>query len=234
VTMNEPFFQGHFPGYPIMPGVLVVEAMAQAGAIIMLSRFPTGTRSWRSSPASTGQVPPPGDAGRSVAHRGGRAELPPARWGAWRARHTSTASWPARPRSPAMIVPRAREESGRANRNRFRRGGGVSIHPSAVIAPGRVVPESCTVGPLLHHRAGGGAGRGVHAHLACGLDGRTRIGARNTFIPLRGRRGAAGSEVRRRADRDRDRRRQHHSRVRHHQPRHGGRRRRDALGSVAC
>ncbi len=31
VTINEPFFQGHFPGYPIMPGVLVVEAMAQAG-----------------------------------------------------------------------------------------------------------------------------------------------------------------------------------------------------------
>jgi len=37
VTINEPFFQGHFPGYPIMPGVLVVEAMAQAGAFIMLA-----------------------------------------------------------------------------------------------------------------------------------------------------------------------------------------------------
>ena len=37
VTMNEPFFQGHFPGAPIMPGVLVIEAMAQAGAILMLS-----------------------------------------------------------------------------------------------------------------------------------------------------------------------------------------------------
>lgn len=36
VTINEPFFQGHFPGYPIMPGVLMVEAMAQAGGIIML------------------------------------------------------------------------------------------------------------------------------------------------------------------------------------------------------
>src|ERR1700729_977805 len=36
VTINEPFFNGHFPGYPIMPGVLVVEAMAQAGGIIML------------------------------------------------------------------------------------------------------------------------------------------------------------------------------------------------------
>lgn len=36
VTINEPFFQGHFPGYPIMPGVLVVEAMAQAGGILMM------------------------------------------------------------------------------------------------------------------------------------------------------------------------------------------------------
>ncbi len=40
VTFNEPFFQGHFPGYPIMPGVLVVEAMAQAGGIIMMSQMP--------------------------------------------------------------------------------------------------------------------------------------------------------------------------------------------------
>src|SRR6516165_12749358 len=40
VTMNEEFFQGHFPGYPIMPGVLVVEAMAQAGGIIMMHELP--------------------------------------------------------------------------------------------------------------------------------------------------------------------------------------------------
>ena len=40
VTINEPFFQGHFPGHPIMPGVLVIEAMAQAGAIIMMSEIP--------------------------------------------------------------------------------------------------------------------------------------------------------------------------------------------------
>ncbi|HXE31857.1 MAG TPA: 3-hydroxyacyl-ACP dehydratase FabZ [Terriglobales bacterium] len=36
VTANEPFFQGHFPGYPIMPGVLVLEALAQAGALMIL------------------------------------------------------------------------------------------------------------------------------------------------------------------------------------------------------
>ena len=37
VTFNEPFFQGHFPGNPIMPGVLILEALAQAGATIILS-----------------------------------------------------------------------------------------------------------------------------------------------------------------------------------------------------
>lgn len=38
VTMNEEFFQGHFPNYPIMPGVLIVEALAQVSAIIMSTK----------------------------------------------------------------------------------------------------------------------------------------------------------------------------------------------------
>ena len=37
VTINEPFFSGHFPGFPIMPGVLIVEAMAQAGGALLLT-----------------------------------------------------------------------------------------------------------------------------------------------------------------------------------------------------
>lgn len=36
VTVNEPFFQGHFPEYPVMPGVLIVEALAQVGAVAVL------------------------------------------------------------------------------------------------------------------------------------------------------------------------------------------------------
>jgi 3-hydroxyacyl-[acyl-carrier-protein] dehydratase len=39
VTINEEFFQGHFPGAPVMPGVLIVEAMAQAGATLLLTEI---------------------------------------------------------------------------------------------------------------------------------------------------------------------------------------------------
>src|SRR5437763_10105469 len=40
ITINEPFFQGHFPGLPIMPGVLIVEAIAQAGGALLLTEIP--------------------------------------------------------------------------------------------------------------------------------------------------------------------------------------------------
>ena len=38
VSMNEPYFQGHFPGNPVMPGVLIIEALAQVGAVAILSQ----------------------------------------------------------------------------------------------------------------------------------------------------------------------------------------------------
>ncbi len=44
VTFNEPFFQGHFPGNPVMPGVLIVEAMAQVGAVLLLQGVPDRER----------------------------------------------------------------------------------------------------------------------------------------------------------------------------------------------
>jgi len=44
VTVNEPFFQGHFPDYPVMPGVLIVEALAQTGAVLMSKSLDVDTR----------------------------------------------------------------------------------------------------------------------------------------------------------------------------------------------
>lgn len=44
VTINDPWFAGHFPGYPIMPGVLIVEAMAQTGGVLLLRDVPDRDR----------------------------------------------------------------------------------------------------------------------------------------------------------------------------------------------
>lgn len=44
VTINEPFFAGHFPAYPVMPGVLIAEALAQVGAVAVLRSLPAGGR----------------------------------------------------------------------------------------------------------------------------------------------------------------------------------------------
>jgi len=43
VTINEPHFAGHFPDFPIMPGVLIIEAIAQAGAALLLTEYPQPT-----------------------------------------------------------------------------------------------------------------------------------------------------------------------------------------------
>lgn len=44
ITINEPIFQGHFPNRPVFPGVLILEAMAQLGAILIMRRFPPAER----------------------------------------------------------------------------------------------------------------------------------------------------------------------------------------------
>ena len=69
VTINEPFFQGHFPDYAIMPGVLMVEAIAQAGGVLLLPEVPdhetqaAGLLWYR-----PGSLPAAGGARRSAAH----------------------------------------------------------------------------------------------------------------------------------------------------------------------
>jgi 3-hydroxyacyl-[acyl-carrier-protein] dehydratase len=40
ITINEPFFEGHFPGAPVVPGVIIIEAMAQAGAVLLFREVP--------------------------------------------------------------------------------------------------------------------------------------------------------------------------------------------------
>ena len=46
VTVNEPFFNGHFPEFPVMPGVLIIEAMAQVAGVLVLSQIRTARTNW--------------------------------------------------------------------------------------------------------------------------------------------------------------------------------------------
>ena len=74
VTINEPFFAGHFPNLPIMPGVLIVEAIAQAGGALLLTEVEDRQRqAHHVHRHRAGQIPPAGGARRPVAHRS-RAE----------------------------------------------------------------------------------------------------------------------------------------------------------------
>ena len=50
VSINEPFFQGHFPGNPVMPGVLIIEAMAQVGGVLARLSVPGALESLRRNP----------------------------------------------------------------------------------------------------------------------------------------------------------------------------------------
>ena len=63
VTINEPFFQGHFPGHPIMPGVLIIEAMAQVGGMLLLGTIEDpGPEGGLLHVARQREVPPAGGA----------------------------------------------------------------------------------------------------------------------------------------------------------------------------
>ena len=65
VTINEPFFQGHFPGRPVMPGVLIIEAMAQVGGVLAFKSLGPSASRHVSDGYGRGKISQTGRAGRS-------------------------------------------------------------------------------------------------------------------------------------------------------------------------
>ena len=148
VTVNEPFFVGHFPGHPIMPGVLVVEAMAQAGGVLLLTEFPDRARKAAAVYRHRARkIPSPGHSRRPAPHRGGRPGLarnsrPHAGQGLRRRkaglrsrRHLPFARPPAKGGGRRARVPMGRPKIA------------MNIHPTAIVDASASIPASCRIGP---------------------------------------------------------------------------------------
>ena len=227
VTANEPFFQGHFPDYPVMPGVLVIEAMAQvAGLLTMLSDvarrdgsqlvlfagidearfkrqvFPGDTLIARSASRA-----------RGARHRQASARARPSA-SSWCARRSCSPPFATCRRCPICRSEALRRADDSSHGARRRRAHGSPT--TSTSAPYTIVGAEVTIG----------AGTRIGPHV---VDHRPHDDRRaQPHLPVRvGRRDSAGPQVRRRADDDHDRRRQRRSRIRDDPRGHGAGPRRD-------
>ncbi len=224
VTMNEPFFNGHFPHRPVMPGVLMLEAMAQAAALLSfhsLDIVPDDNTVYYFAAIDGARFKRPVEPGDQLTLE---VEIERMKAGISKFKGRALVGSRTRLRGDAdvrdapdqLTLPAADDadsfDGDRRPQGRTRRRS-VEVGPYAVIGP--------------HVRVGAGTTIGAH----CVIEGRTTIGRDNRifqFASLGAR--AAGQEIRRRADRAGHRRPQRDPRVLHLQPRRAGRGRRDARG----
>jgi len=167
VTVNEEFFQGHFPGTPLMPGVLMIETLTQAAALLVLGGEPefSPRRVWL----------------RGVDHAKFRRQVVPGDQVRLEVEVRSRRPAAARVRGIAhvgdQVVAEAQLLLGITSR-------GAHIHPSACVHPGARIGDGCVIGPHAfvgeHVRLGEGTTVGASAVV----DGWTEIGRGNKIFPF--------------------------------------------------
>ena len=172
VTINEPFFQGHFPGAPVMPGVLIIEAMAQTGGLLM-------SKSWDADPE--GKI----ILFMSVDNCRFRSPVYPGAVLQARSRGGCASR-----RDVVKFNGRAMVEGKLAAQAEFaamlvRHAQVTAIHPTAIVDGGCRAGRGRRDRPLLHRRAGGrcsGAGVRLVSHVV--IEGPTTIGADCVLHPF--------------------------------------------------
>ena len=181
VTINEPLFTGHFPNFPIMPGVLIVEAIAQAGAALLLTECAADRASklmvFTSIDDARFRRPVvPGDQLR--------IEVTVLNWRTSAVKMRGIATVDGKLACEATVMcahdqPQARRTS-RASRSLRR----VSIHPTAIVAAGAQIPASCSIGPYC--TVGPNVVLGEECELISHvvLDGHLTLGRGNRIYPF--------------------------------------------------
>jgi len=178
VTHNEPFFTGHFPDFPVMPGVLIVEAMAQTAGVLVLKTVPDRDRKLVLLVAiENARFRRPVVPGDTFAHgdEGAQAQSQRRQNGGRRHRR-----WPGGGGSGSHV--QARGQGGNAAR------GSVvltmAIHPTAIVDPLARIAESAEIGPycILGAEVEIGPRTRLMAHVY--LEGPTSVGRGQPLLPL--------------------------------------------------
>jgi UDP-N-acetylglucosamine acyltransferase len=174
VTVNEDFFQGHFPGAPLMPGVLMIETLAQVATILLMHapQEPLVARTWlRGVDNAKFRLPVvPGD--RLTLE----VTLGPRRTSIARAR--AVASINGNVAAEAELVMGL--ESAAVSRGRH----AADIHPTAIVHPAAEVGAGTVIGPFVTIGDRVKIGRDCRIGASCVIDGVTEIGEGNQIFPM--------------------------------------------------
>jgi UDP-N-acetylglucosamine acyltransferase len=171
VTVNEEFFQGHFPGAPTLPGVLMIETLAQAATVLLMHEAPGEGRAFlRGVDNAKFRLPVvPGDSLRLEVVLGAR------RTGLARAH--GTAYLGDRVVAEAELV--LGLAGGRPNVHE-----GATVHPTAIVHPDAEIGAGTTIGPYVTIGAHVRIGRNCRVGASAVVDGWTEIGDENEIFPM--------------------------------------------------
>lgn len=171
VTVNEDFFQGHFPGAPTLPGVLMIEALAQVATVLLMEGTGAAGRAFlRGVDNAKFRLPVvPGDRLRLEVVLGARRSN--------LARAHGTAYLGDRVVAEAELV------LGLSGVTAARQGG-AAIHPTAIVHPGAHIGAGTTVGPYVSIGEQVRIGRDCRVGASAVIDGWTEIGDGNEIFPM--------------------------------------------------
>jgi UDP-N-acetylglucosamine acyltransferase len=170
VTVNEEFFQGHFPGTPLMPGVLMIESLSQVAALLLVGCGPAGRRAWLRGVdnAKFRRQVVPGDRLQlevTLGRRRGRVIRAPA---------VASVDGHVVAEADLVIV----------FDDMLRASDGTAVHPTAIVEPGAVVGKGSVIGPYTTVGPEVTIGERCRIGASVVLDGCTEIGDDTEIYPF--------------------------------------------------